>query len=115
MLDIGETREPKAVAHRGGGLLQLHPGARLRTPVELFPYERAFQADVRKLVLVNRLVVARQPLAALREAPALVQLGLVDQDVGPAQHIAKLRHIEPMPLQIRDDGGLRRREPLGCS
>src|SRR5262245_16192199 len=112
MLGIGDGRQAKAAAHRCGRLLQLDPGARVRTTVQLLPHQGALETDVGELALVHRLVVAREPFVTLREAPALIQLGLVDQDVCATEHVTKLRQIEAVALEVRDDRGLGGREPL---
>ena len=48
-------------------------------------------------------MVARQPRTGLRKPPALVELRVVDQHVSAAEHVAQLRHIETMALEVGGD------------
>ena len=103
MPDVVEARQ-LLLTERGRCLLQLHPGALRRAPVQLLPHHRAAHTDVRVPRLVDVAVVAGQPLVADPvEAPFLVQLRVVDEDVAATENVVQLGHLHAVPLEVPVD------------
>ena len=107
--------QPVPLAERRRSLLQLHPGAVRRSSVQLLAYQWPVHPQIGIGLLVDRLVVTRQPLPRhLRKPPAFVKLRIVHEDMPAAEHIAKLIDVEPVRLQVGENRSLFRRESLGC-
>jgi hypothetical protein len=71
------------------------------TAVQLLSQERTLHTEVGVRVLIDLMVVAGDALVAdLRELPALVQRGVVDEHVRAAQHVPQLDDVKPVVLEV---------------
>ena len=63
--------------------------------MQLLAHQRPVHAQIRIELLVHRAMVARQPLPGdLRKLPALVQIGVVDENMPAVKHVTKLIDVE---------------------